>query len=76
MFWKPLVMSTAIHTSKAELLVGKIIDINECRHKSGSDPDICGIVDVKSESELKNEMLDIEDPIKYPVMRYKLKIPL
>ena len=39
---------------KAELLVGKNIDINECRQYSVSDIDICGIVDVKSATELEN----------------------
>ena len=55
----------------AESLVGKNIDINECRQYNSSDTDICGTVDVKSEIEQENEIVDIEDPIKYPVMSHK-----
>ena len=55
----------------AESLVGKNIDINECRQYNGSDTDICGIVDVKSEIEQENEIVDIEDPIKYPLVTSK-----
>ena len=71
-------MSTAFHRTNfmklegtiAQSLVGKNIDINECRKYNGFDTDICGIVDVKSETEQENKIVDIEDPIKYPVMSH------
>ena len=51
-------------------------DSPECREYSDFDIYICGIVDIKSETELENEIVGIEDPIKYPVRSHKLKILL